>query len=104
MYVPMFGEIRPLLSRVDRYSICMQETGEYENYRFLCDVPERYDALYVFGIGLVDTEFYEPNGIEDDPYDDPSGIVVMSKQTAYRPSLEFRQAIEVMLSKEPRTK
>lgn len=102
MYVPTFGEIRPFLSRSERYSICMQETAEYENYRFLNDVPERYDTLYVYGIGLIETEFYEPDGNEDNSYNDPSGIVVMNEQTIYRPNLKFRQAIEIMLSKEPR--
>lgn len=102
MYVPTLGEVRPLFDRIARYSVCMQETGDYENYRFLSDVPEEYNSLYIYGIGLIETEFYEPDGIEDDPYGDPSGIVIMNEETPYRPKLEFRQAIEVMLSKEPR--
>lgn len=102
MYVPTLGEVRPLLDRIARYSVCMQETGDYENYRFLSDVPKEYDSLYVYGIGLIDTEFFEPDGTEDDPYGDPSGSVIMNEQTPCRPNLEFHPAIELMLSKEPR--
>lgn len=104
MYVPTLGEIRPLLDRIARYSVCMQETGNYENYRFLKDVPEDYDSLYIYGIGLIETEFYEheKGSVDDFPYDDPSGIVCMSESTDWRSHLEFRHAIELMLSKEPR--
>lgn len=72
------GEIRPLLDSIARYSICMQETGDYENYRFLKDVPEDYDSLFIYGIGLIETEFDGSDG------------------------LEFLHAIEIVLSKEPR--
>lgn len=72
------GEIRPLLDRIARYSICMQETGDYENYRFLKDVPEDYDSLSIYGIGLIETEFDGSDG------------------------LELLHAIELVLSKEPR--
>lgn len=75
---PTLGEIRPLLDRIARYSICMQETGDYENYRFVKDVPEDYDSLFIYGIGLIETEFDGSDG------------------------LEFRHAIEIVLSKEPR--
>ena len=102
MYVPTLGEMRPLLDRVARYSVCMQETGDYENYRFLSDVPEEYDSLYIYGIGLIETEFYEHGENEDDPYGDPSEIVLMNESTDWRPWLKFRPSIELMLSKVPR--
>ena len=102
MHVPTLGEMRPLLDRVARYSVCMQETGDYENYRFLSDVPEEYDSMYIYGIGLVETEFYEHDENEDDPYGDPSGIVLMNESTDWRPWLKFRPAIELMLSNVPR--
>lgn len=102
MDAPTLGAIRPFLDRIARYSVCMQETGEYENYRFLSDVPEEYDSLYLYGIGLIETEFYEHGCFDDDPLDDPSGIVVMNEETPYRSNLKFRPAIELMLSREPR--
>ena len=104
MRVPTLGEMRPFLSRVARYSICMQETLDYENYRFLTDVPEEYDPLYIYGIGMTETEFYEhrEDALDGDPYDDPSGNLRMSESTDWRPHLRFRDAIELVLSKEPR--
>ena len=35
----------------------MRETLRYENYRFLRDVPDKYDEFYVYGIGMIDSEF-----------------------------------------------
>ncbi len=77
----------------------MKETLEYENYLFLSDVPEKYDGLYVFGIGLIETEFYEG----ENPYDGWEEGVSMSEETPERPVLQFRPAIELMLSRQPRT-
>lgn len=34
-----FGEIRAIVSRIDRVSICMRETMAYENFRFISEVP-----------------------------------------------------------------
>lgn len=103
MYVPTFGEIRPFLDRTARYSICFSETANYENYRFIRDVPEQYDSLFIYGIGLVDIEFFEHDELDDAPYDDPSGILDMAVRTSYRDNLVFRNAIELMLSQEPRS-
>lgn len=99
MYVPTFGEIRPLLSRVDRYSVCMRETLEYENYLFMSDIPEKYDQFYVYGIGMIeDTEFYEG----EDQYDGWEPGVPMTDKSPERPNLRFRTALELMLSPDPR--
>ena len=54
-----FGTLRKYISRIDRLSICMLETKEYSNYVFLKDVPDRYDDLYVYGIGMIESEFYQ---------------------------------------------
>lgn len=53
-----FGEIRKFVSRIDRISVCM-ETGRYHNYRYIKQVPHDFDNLYVYGIGIIDTEFEE---------------------------------------------
>lgn len=54
-----FGELRKYISRTDRVSICMHENNSlpYKNYRFIKDVPDHYDDYYVFGVGLIDSEF-----------------------------------------------
>lgn len=52
-----FGELRKYLSRIDRASICIRETGEYENYAYMKDAPESYDGLYVYGVGMIKSEF-----------------------------------------------
>ena len=76
-----FGEIRKYLDIVSNISMCMQETLEYKNFKCSRDVPNDYDDLYVYGIGLIREWF-----------DDPSS----PGQPTYQP------CIEVMLSKTPR--
>lgn len=39
-----FGELRGVLSQVDRVSVCKKETMEYTNYLCVKDVPLKYDA------------------------------------------------------------
>jgi len=53
----LFGEIRKYCSRLDRVSICMQETLSYENYEWIQDVPKEYDNKYLYGFGVIDSEF-----------------------------------------------
>ena len=52
-----FKEIKKYISAIDRVSICMYETLRYENYRFIRRVPDKYDEYYVYGIGLIESEF-----------------------------------------------
>ena len=52
-----FKELKKYISVLDRVSICMRGTLRYENYRFLRDVPNKYDELYIYGIGMIDSEF-----------------------------------------------
>lgn len=52
-----FGDIRPYFSRIDRVSICMKETLAYQNYVFVKDVPHDYDRYYLYGFGIIDSEF-----------------------------------------------
>lgn len=74
-----FGAIRKYCSRIDRVSICMQETLCYENYENIEQVPTEYDELYLYGFGTIGSEF--PDGHR----------------------LSWRKCIEIRLSKEPRT-
>ena len=52
-----FKELRQYISVIDRISICMRETLQYDNYRFMRDVPDKYDDYYVYGIGMIESEF-----------------------------------------------
>lgn len=54
-----FGELRWYISRIDRLSICMLEDLSYHNYICMSHVPENYDKYYVYGIGMIDSEFYK---------------------------------------------
>lgn len=73
-----FGTIRKYCSSLDRVSICMRETLSYENFRSIRDVPASYDGFYLFGFGIIDSEFPGERGIR------------------------LKKCIEFMLSKEPR--
>ena len=87
-----FKELKKYISRIDRLSVCMRETMQYENYRYLRMVPDRYDELYVYGIGIIDSEFQvkgEPNVVEAEENEIGNG--------------EFMgTCIEIMLSETPR--
>ena len=78
-----FGEIRKFVSRIDRISICMKETSQYYNYRLIKQVPHDFDDLYVYGIGIIDSEFEE----------DEEELERMI----------FEKCLEIMLSTKPRT-
>ena len=76
-----FGAIRKYCSRIDRVSICMYETSQYENYELITQVPHEFDELYLYGFGGIKSEFPAKEGWGH---------------------LEL-YCIEIVLSKEPRT-
>lgn len=87
-----FKELKKYISVIDRLSICMQETLQYENYRYLRMVPDKYDELYVYGIGMIDSEFPvegEPNVSEVHGNEIGNGQFI-------------GKCIEIMLSERPR--
>lgn len=84
-----FKELRKYLSVIDRLSICNKETMNYKNYMCLEDVPESYDEMYVYGIGMIKSEFYKVG-----PY--------MYKAEGSRDELVLEECIEVMLSDKPK--
>ena len=62
-------------------SVCMIETLDYENYWEIGDIPDnKYDDFYLYGIGQIQSEFYNKCLKKDD----------------------FCYCIEIMLSKTPR--
>ena len=82
-----FKELKNYISLIDPLSICLKETGDYENYKHVGLIPDLYDDYYVYGIGMIETEFpvsdfpYEANSIE---------------------KICFKTALEIMLSTEPK--
>lgn len=54
-----FKRLRERLSIIDRLSICDKETMSYKNFITIKDVPKEYDRLYVYGIGMIESEFYK---------------------------------------------
>lgn len=55
-----FGTIRNYIAVTAHVSICRKETGDYNNYESIEQVPHDYDNLYLYGIGITGCEFYEP--------------------------------------------
>lgn len=88
-----FKEIKKYLARNVRLSICFED-GYYHNYLMISDIPDnKYDDLYVFGVGMIDVEFSrdvfkKPQELE--------GIISSTKDDDLRP------AIEIVLHKKPR--
>ena len=53
-----FEIMRKYLCHINRLSICIIETTEYRNFISLKDVPDDYNDMYVYGIGIIESEFY----------------------------------------------
>ena len=88
-----FEEIKQYLARNVRLSICFED-GHYHNYLIVSDIPDqKYERLYVYGIGMVDVEF--PKDIYTNPQE-PDGIVMASRDDKLEP------AIEILLHEESR--
>ena len=56
-----FGDLRKVLSRINRLSICDKKSLSYTNFETIQDVPETYDDLIVCGIGTIESEFKREN-------------------------------------------
>lgn len=82
-----FKELRKYISQIDKVSICILETSRYENYLLFKEVPDKYDDLFVYGIGMITSEFYER---EDGFYSANCG----------EGKLVFLPCMEIMLSEE----
>ena len=52
-----FGSLRKLISVTDRISMCMRESGDYENFETIREVPDKYDAMIVKGVGLTSMKY-----------------------------------------------
>ena len=87
-----FGEFRKYVSVIDRISICIRETQQYKNYRFIRDVPASCDSLFVYGVGMIESEFPVT---EDTPESQIDG-----KRTDNNHF--FAHCIEIVLAERPR--
>lgn len=88
-----FKEIRRYLQRNVRLSICF-ENGHYYDYLMVSDIPkEKYEDLYVYGIGMIDVEFSK------DVYSIPKD---MAEFTVPRKDRTIEPAIEIVLHEIPR--
>ncbi|HBC30273.1 MAG TPA: hypothetical protein DC024_03350 [Clostridiales bacterium] len=94
-----FGDLRKYCSHLDRVSICIHETGQYDNYRLIVNVPSTYDTYYLYGFGMFESEFV------DDGFEgwDRSGSAFPSSTSRKAGRWSFQPCIEIMLSKTPRT-
>lgn len=52
-----FREARKYISVINKVSICMVEDGSPTNYGAIGKVPEDFDDMYVYGFGMIDSEF-----------------------------------------------
>lgn len=73
-----FRELRERLSTTDRISICHKETLQYKNFITIKDVPDLYDDLTIYGIGLIESEFYKINDFEYSAEGKSENLVLLS--------------------------
>lgn len=73
-----FRELRERLSATERISICHKETLQYKNFITIKDVPDSYDDLTIYGIGLVESEFYKINDFEYSAEGKSENLVLLS--------------------------
>ncbi len=91
-----FSELRKYISNIDRVSICMKDTLDYENYQFINDVPDSYNDLYVYGIGRIQSEFPIREALDE---------AVKMKYEISEDEMDeiiYAECIEIMLSEKPR--
>lgn len=88
-----FKEIKKYIARDNRISLLFEE-GYYHDYLMLSDIPDqKYDNLYVHGIGMADVEF------SLDVYTKPrelDGAIKGTKDDG------IKSAIEILLEENPR--
>lgn len=59
-----FSDIRKYIAIYDPVSICIYETGDFENYFEMRSVPEKYDNMFLYGIGKFESSFINNKGEE----------------------------------------
>lgn len=81
-----FKEIKKYIARNNRISLCFED-GHYHDYLMLSDIPDqKYDSLYVHGIGMADVEF------SMDVYSNPpelNGTIMATQDDRIKPAIEI---------------
>lgn len=91
-----FGELRECLSCTDRVSICMHETTNYYNYRFIRNVPHSFDGCYVYGVGMIESEFDREPEPDMGKLEGPDSPARMGTK-----DFTFERCLEIRLSMNP---
>lgn len=98
MYIK-FKHIRGWISGLGRVSICMKESTNYYNYRFMEQVPHSFDECFVYGVRLIESDFdkeLDPKlGTEEGPF---------SEARVGTKSYTFEHCLEIRLSLTPHVK
>ena len=89
MFNIKFKDFKLFVARLERISICLKETMQYENFICLKDVPGSYDEYYVYGIGSIESEFYQISKYEYSANHGDGELVLLP-------------CIEIVLSEKPR--
>lgn len=84
-----FKDLKPFVTHLERISICMEKTHQYENFIRLRDVPDTYDEYYIYGIGMIKSEFYQISKYEYSAHRGDGELVILP-------------CIEIVLSKKSR--
>lgn len=84
-----FKEFRKYISKIDRVSICNNDTLAYKNYQFIADVPDDYDEMYLYGVGMIKSEF-------------PASQAAEMPKSPLDESLVYVDCLEIVLSAEER--
>ena len=91
-----FSELRKYISKIDRVSICMKDTLNYQNYQFINEVPDSYNDYYVYGIGRIQSEFPIREAL-----DEAVKMQIKISEDVME-EIIYADCIEIMLSDEPR--
>lgn len=102
-----FKELRKYLARNIRLSICFED-GHYHDYLMISDIPaEKYNDLYLYGVGMVDVEFSKDIYTSQKDID---GVIVSTNDDTIEPAIEIvlhensreveRKAEDVLLFKD----
>ena len=54
MSILRFRDLRPYIQSGMNFSVVFKENWSSESYKWKAEIPEKYDDLYVFGIGMED--------------------------------------------------
>ena len=57
-----FKQLRDYISTIDKISVCDYDSLSYDNYACMEKVSTKYDNYYVYGIGIIQSEFENKEG------------------------------------------